>query len=127
MILNQVTAPSLNLAKAIPFYQTLGLTLIVEDLPHYARFVCPGNAATFSLQQVQQLPVGEGIHVYFECENLDRTVDALIQKGIHFEEMPTDKSWLWREALLKDPDGNQIILYHAGENRLNPPWRIVPH
>ncbi|MEM7380928.1 MAG: VOC family protein, partial [Bacteroidota bacterium] len=40
------------------------------------------------------------------------------------EELPRDQSWLWREARLKDPDGNTLILYHAGENRKNPPWRI---
>jgi len=25
---------------------------------------------------------------------------------------------------LKDLDGNQLILFYGGENRLNPPWRI---
>ena len=28
------------------------------------------------------------------------------------------------EVRLKDPVNNQLILYFAGENRLNPPWRI---
>ena len=37
---------------------------------------------------------------------------------------PTDMSYLWREARLRDPDGHQIRLYDAGVNRLNPPWRI---
>ena len=54
----------------------------------------------------------------------DEYVNALIKKGTVFEEMPSDKSWLWREARLKDPDGNQLILYFAGDNRKNPPWRI---
>ena len=27
------------------------------------------------------------------------------------------------QARLKDPDGNEICLYHAGVNRLDPPWR----
>ena len=29
---------TLDLSKSIPFYQKLGLELIVEALPHYARF-----------------------------------------------------------------------------------------
>jgi len=41
-----------------------------------------------------------------------------------FEELPTDKGWLWREARLKDPDNNQLILFYAGDNRKNPPWKI---
>lgn len=124
MNLNQITIPSLDLAKAIPFYQTLGLKLIVESQPRYARFQCTDGNSTFSIHQVEQLPTGDGVHIYFECENLDKYVSELISKAIEFEEMPDDKSWLWREARLKDPDGNQLILYYAGENRLNPPWRI---
>lgn len=123
MNLNQITVPTLDLALSIPFYQTLGLTLIVKS-PHYARFQCRDGNATFSLHQVAVLPQGEGIWVYFECENLDEYVDSLIAQGIVFEEMPNDKTWLWREARLKDPDNHQLILYFAGENRLNPPWKI---
>ncbi len=124
MNLNQVTVPSLDLERSVSFYETLGLTLVVSSLPRYARFVCPDGNATFSLHQVGQLPVGEGIWVYFECDNLDAYVAQLAGKGIVFEELPVDQPWLWREARLKDPDGNQLILFHAGENRLNPPWRI---
>ena len=124
MNLNQITVPSLDLEKSIPFYEKLGLKLIVKALPHYARFVCPNGNSTFSLHQTNVLPRGEGIYVYFECENLDEQVESLKQKGIQFELEPTDQRWLWREARLKDNDGNQLILFHAGENRLNPPWRI---
>ena len=124
MNLNQITIPSLDLAKSIPFYQTLGLTLIVDAQPDYARFLCPEGEATYSLQRVTQLPEGAGIHVYFECRELDKTVAALIGQGIVFEELPNDKRWLWREAHLKDVDGNHLVLYCAGNNRLNPPWRL---
>ena len=68
MNLNQITIPSLNLEKSIPFYQTLGLKLIVKALPHYARFECPDGNSTFSIQQVEQLPTGNGVHIYFECD-----------------------------------------------------------
>lgn len=72
MNLNQITIPSLDLEKSVPFYQKLGLRLIVDSMPRYVRFECM-----------------EG------------------------------------EAILKDPDGNQLILFHAGDNRKNPPWRIT--
>lgn len=124
MNLNQITVPSLDLSKSVPFYQKLGLRLIVDSVPNYARFECPQGNSTFSIHQADRLPSGEGIWVYFECENLDELVSDLQEKGIAFEELPDDKRWLWREARLKDPDGNQIILYFAGENRLNPPWRV---
>ena len=124
MNLNQVTVPSRDLSISIPFYQTLGLHLIVHSGPHYARFECPDGNSTFSLHQVEELPSGEGIYVYFECENLDEYVTELQAQGIIFDEVPEDRRWLWREARLKDPDGNQLILYRAGENRKNPPWRL---
>ncbi len=124
MNLNQITVSSVNLSKAIPFYQTLGLTLIVESQPHYARFICPDGTSTFSIHLVDQIQDREGISVYFECEHLDQTVEKLQEKGIKFESLPEDKPWLWREAHLYDPDHNHLILYYAGENRLNPPWRI---
>jgi len=124
MNLNQVTVPSTDLNQAIPFYESLGLTLIVKALPRYARFMCPDEGATFSLHQVAEMPVGERIVVYFECEDLDKRVTSLQNKDIVFDSLPEDTSWLWREAHLRDPDGNKLILYYAGENRLNPPWRI---
>jgi len=124
MNLNQITVPSLDLTKSIPFYQKLGLILIVEALPHYARFACPAGDSTFSIHQTEVLPKGEGVVVYFECDDLDERVEVLKQAGFLFDLEPTDQKWLWREARLKDIDGNQIILFYAGENRLNPPWRI---
>ena len=124
MNLNQITVPSLDLTKSIPFYQKLGLKLIVEALPYYARFECPDGNSTFSIHQTEKLPNGNGVCVYFECKNLDEQVENIKRKGIMFDQEPTDQNWLWREARLKDIDGNQLILFYAGENRLNPPWRI---
>ncbi|WP_321826672.1 VOC family protein [Maribacter dokdonensis] len=124
MNLNQVTVPSLNVENAILFYVKLGLKLIVKSLPNYARFECPDGNATFSIHLTETLPQGDGVYVYFECEDLDAHVASLKENGIQFEKEPTDERWLWREARLKDPDGNQLILFYGGENRLNPPWRI---
>ncbi|MEP2057303.1 MAG: VOC family protein [Maribacter litoralis] len=124
MNLNQVTVPSRNVANAILFYEKLGLKLIVKSLPNYARFECPDGNSTFSIHLTEKLPKGDGVYVYFECQDLDEHVATLKEKGIQFEKEPTDERWLWREARLKDLDGNQLILFYGGKNRLNPPWRI---
>jgi len=126
MNLNQVTAPAHDLAASIAFYETLGLRLIVRD-DHYARFECPEGDATFSLA-LRNNPVPadrEGVHTYFECEDLDARVAALKERGLRFESDPSDQGWLWREAWLTDPAGNLICLYWAGKNRKQPPWRIA--
>tara|TARA_R110002049_G_scaffold308939_1_gene515016 strand:- start:4322 stop:4699 length:378 start_codon:yes stop_codon:yes gene_type:complete len=124
MNLNQVTIPSLNVEKATEFYKLLGLKLIVNAIPKYVRFECPDGDATFSIHKVEALPTGDRTTIYFEDENLDDLVLKLQQKGIVFNHLPEDTSWLWREAHLQDPDDNPIILYHAGKNRKNPPWRV---
>jgi catechol 2,3-dioxygenase-like lactoylglutathione lyase family enzyme len=124
MNLNQVTIPSLNVEQATQFYKLLGFRLIVDALPRYVRFECPEGDSTFSIHQVDTLPKGTGVLLYFETENIDGLVSGLKQKGLTFINDPEDKTWLWREAHLLDPDGNHLILYHAGANRKNPPWRI---
>lgn len=124
MNLNQVTIPSRDLKVSVPFYRVLGLRLIVDALPRYARFECPEGEATFSIHHTDRTPIGEGVVVYFECSELDADVARLQAQGIAFDELPADKDWLWREARLRDPDGNTIIFYKAGNNRKNPPWRI---
>lgn len=97
MNLNQITIPSLDLEKSIPFYQALGLRLIVKSLPHYARFEYPNGDSTLSIHQTDKLPNGNGIYVYFECEDLDEKVCKLKANGIEFELEPTDQKWLWRD------------------------------
>ena len=126
MDLNQVTLPSTDVARSAAFYRALGFTQIVSSLPSYARFECPVGAATFSLHQVGSVPENSGVVVYFECVDLDATCRQLMDRGFIFEAPPTDQPWLWREAYLRDPDGNVICLYRAGDARRNPPWRL-PH
>jgi catechol 2,3-dioxygenase-like lactoylglutathione lyase family enzyme len=124
MNLNQVTIPVSNVARSINFYQKLGLNLIVAE-SHYARFECPGGDSTFSLHQADGTQNGNGAWIYFEVQDLDNYVEELLATGIKLEELPTDKTWLWRESRLKDPDNNQLIIYFAGKNRRYPPWRLI--
>ncbi|WP_028004389.1 VOC family protein [Sinorhizobium meliloti] len=123
MRLNQVTVTMADLDAGGRFYSTLGLKPIVDARPRYARFVCPDGDSTFSLHQGES--DGGGTTIYFECENLDQTVSNLKQAGLRFVSGPEDKSWHWREAELFDPGGNRIILYYAGANRIDPPWRVT--
>jgi catechol 2,3-dioxygenase-like lactoylglutathione lyase family enzyme len=124
MDLNQVTVPAVDVAASVEFYKQLGLRLIVDSVPRYARFECPDGNSTFSVELVDKLPNGPGILIYFECRELNATIEKLKSLGIVFDSDPKDESWLWREARLRDPAGNRICLFYAGENRKNPPWRI---
>jgi catechol 2,3-dioxygenase-like lactoylglutathione lyase family enzyme len=124
MRLNQVTLPALDVDASVAFYETLGLQLIVLS-PHYARFELPDGESTFSIHLVDKAgAMSEGTGTYFECDDLDARVAALKVEGIAFDSDPIDRSWLWREAWLRDPAGNRLCLYKAGENRRYPPWRV---
>ena len=124
MNLNQVTVPSTDVSRAIEFYSMLGLRLIVKSLPNYARFECPEGQSTFSVHLAERVVPSQTV-VYFECADLDETVASLQQLGISFTSLPADQPWLWREAYFEDPDGNPICLFHACDNRRNPPWRVA--
>jgi catechol 2,3-dioxygenase-like lactoylglutathione lyase family enzyme len=124
MRLNHVTLIVQDLARSIAFYGTLGCTTIVIERPRYARFMLPDGDATLSVEVSGEAPAESRVRIYIECLELDQVVADLEKRGLRFEQNPTDMDYLWREARLLDPDGHQVRLYYAGDNRLNPPWRL---
>jgi catechol 2,3-dioxygenase-like lactoylglutathione lyase family enzyme len=118
MQLNQVTVSVTNYAASVDFYTRLGLRQIVDSPPRYARFETP-TGETFSIHAAA--PVSPTTIVYFEVDDVDAFVAGL---DLPLTQAPQDQLWLWREARLADPSGNVICIYHAGENRRYPPWRI---
>jgi catechol 2,3-dioxygenase-like lactoylglutathione lyase family enzyme len=123
--LNQVTLPVTDIDRSVAFYREMGFTLIVHSPPRYARFECPDGDSTFSLHTVDHPVKTSGVVVYFECSDLDIRVQRLLTAGFEFTQLPTDERWLWREARLTDPSGNVLCLFWAGNNRKDPPWRVV--
>ena len=120
--LNQVTVGASDYAASVAFYHTLGLTQIVDSPDNgYARFEA-ANGATFSIHTDDASP-GTTV-VYFEHGRLGAYCEQLAKAGLKFDQLPKSESWGWTEARLRDPHGNVICLYDAGENRRFPPWRI---
>ena len=120
---NQLTIPCADYEASVAFYTALGLRQIVDSPPRYARFETDaGN--TFSIHKVESIATPSGVVIYFEVDDVDATVGKLKENGLKFDSDPVDQSWLWREAYIDDPAGNRICIYHAGENRRHPPWRI---
>ena len=121
--LNQVTVTGTNYERSVDFYRRLGLKQIVDNPPDYARFETAGGA-TFSVQIDSEENIIATTAVYLECDDLDERVEQVARAGIPFEHGPRNQPWMWREARLRDPDGNIIFLYKAGEARRFPPWRM---
>jgi catechol 2,3-dioxygenase-like lactoylglutathione lyase family enzyme len=122
--LNHITLAATDVERSARFYARLGLTQIVADYPGYARFVSPEGDATLSLDRVESLPARRTASIHFEVRDVDRTVGELERAGFAFACAPADQPYLWREAVLLDPDGHRVFIYHAGRNRLDPPWRL---
>ena len=124
MNLNQVTIFSQKPVETVEFFEKLGLVRIVDSLPRYARLECPDGESTLSVNTADDIIAANNIVLYFECDDLDERIAQLKADGLTFDEDPTDRPWLWRQAYLKDPNGNKICLFKAGQNRKNPPWRV---
>lgn len=122
MRLNQITLPASHLDETIHFYELLGLKLIVKT-DHYLRFYNPIDFQTLSFELVSS--VNNQTIIYFEFDTLDELnnfVNKLSERLI--VKQPVLEAWLWYETHVTDPNGNKIKFYYAGENRLNPPWKI---
>jgi catechol 2,3-dioxygenase-like lactoylglutathione lyase family enzyme len=120
MMLNQVTVGVADYDAAVDFYTRLGLVQIVAAPPRYARFETP-SGETFSIHLAET--ISPTTIVYFEVGDVDAFVAGL---DLPLIDPPADREWLWREARLADPSGNIICIYHAGDNRRFPPWRMAP-
>jgi hydroxymethylpyrimidine/phosphomethylpyrimidine kinase len=122
--LNQVTVTGTNYERSVDFYRKLGLQQIVDSPDTgYARFETAGGV-TFSVQIDPEEKIIATTAIYLECDDLDERVEQLARSGIAFEHGPRNQPWMWREARLRDPDGNIIFFYKAGEARRFPPWRM---
>jgi hydroxymethylpyrimidine/phosphomethylpyrimidine kinase len=122
--LNQVTVTGTNYERSVDFYRRLGLKQIVDSADTgYARFETAGGV-TLSVQIDPDEKILATTAIYLECDDLDQRVEQLARSGIAFEHGPRNQPWMWREARLRDPDGNIIFFYKAGENRRFPPWRV---
>lgn len=123
MDLNQITIPCTDYDASVAFFKRLGLCQIVDSPPRYARFET-AFGSTLSIHRIDAVAADSEVVVYFEVEDVDAVVNSLKEDGLTFESEPADQEWLWREAYLRDPAGNSVCIYHAGENRRFPPWRV---
>src|SRR5271166_1863169 len=114
-----------DVERGVGFYRDLMGFKLIEDFRYegkavYARLRAPGGDGTIALHQAGPGAslASEGVRLYFEVRDLDEFCRKLIQKGFYITHMPRMMPWGWRHAYLNDPDGHEISLYWAGENRM---------
>jgi catechol 2,3-dioxygenase-like lactoylglutathione lyase family enzyme len=122
---NHAMIYSRNVQRGIDFYRHLLGFKLIEDFRHegkaiYARLRAPGGDGTIALHQAA--PGGsiasDGVRLYMEIQELDDFCRKLQQKGFYITQLPKMMPWGWRHAYLNDPDGHEISIYWAGENRM---------
>ena len=114
-----------DVQRGLAFYRDLLGFKLIEDFQHenksvYARLRAPGGEGTIALHQAGPGAslASEGVRLYLEVRELDEFCRKLQQKGFYITQLPRMMPWGWRHAYLNDPDGHEISLYWAGENRM---------
>jgi catechol 2,3-dioxygenase-like lactoylglutathione lyase family enzyme len=122
---NHAMVYAADVRRALGFYrELLGFKLVDEfrheGIPVYARLRAPGGDGTIALHLAGPgTPLGsDGVRLYFEIRELDNFCRKLQDKGFYITQMPRMMPWGWRHAYLNDPDGHEISIYWAGENRM---------
>jgi catechol 2,3-dioxygenase-like lactoylglutathione lyase family enzyme len=114
-----------DVARSMAFYRDMMGFKLIEDfryegIPVYARLRAPGGDGTIAVHQAGPGAsiASDGVRLYFEVRELDDFCHKLQKKGFYITQMPRMMPWGWRHAYLNDPDGHEISLYWAGENRM---------
>lgn len=106
-----------NIVPMKRFYRDiLGFT-IQQDLDEYVEFVNEGVRFAICLRKVMYnfsnefkiLTSGQAFELAFPCksiEDVDRSYDELVRKGVKPIKAPENMPWNQRTALFADPDGN---------------------
>lgn len=105
--------------RALDFYlNTLGFTL-VTDQPmgpgmRWIEVRPPKGETGVALftQPGQEDRIGTFTGMSWECDDVQRTYDELTAKGAEFAKPPQKQPW-GEMAILKDSEGNQIVLSSA--------------
>jgi predicted enzyme related to lactoylglutathione lyase len=110
-----VSVPVSDQDRAKNFYtQTLGLTLLRDDdsVPGI-RWVqvapADGGTALTLVTWFDTMPPGSLRGLVLASDDLDRDYQRLQALGAEFEQPPAQQPWA-KEAVLRDPDGNQLVL-----------------
>lgn len=114
-----------DVQRALDFYRGWMGFKLLEDFRYegkvvYARLRAPGGDGTIALHQAGPgaSVASDGVRLYFEVRDLDEFCRKLQKRGFYITQLPTMMPWGWRHAYLNDPEGHEISLYWAGENRM---------
>lgn len=116
--LTVVSVPVSDQDRAKTFYtQTLGFELLRDDssVPgiRWVQVAPPGGGTALTLVTwFDTMPPGSLRGLVLTSSDLDADYQRLQALGAEFDQPPTRQPWA-AEAVLRDPDGNQLVLQQA--------------
>jgi predicted enzyme related to lactoylglutathione lyase len=111
-----VSIPVRDQDRALRFWtQAVGLQ-IVTDQPmgegqRWIELKIPGAQTSLALftPPGHEARIGSFQGLSFEVDDIDRTYQELVARGVEFVQPPRKESW-GSSAIFKDPDGNSFVL-----------------
>jgi catechol 2,3-dioxygenase-like lactoylglutathione lyase family enzyme len=114
-----VSVPVSDQERARSFYlETLGFELIGEDdsIPglHWIRVAPRGGSTSLTLVTwFESMPPGSLQGLVLTSSDLKSDYEALVAKGVMFDGPPEPQPYAALETVLRDPDGNGLVLQQA--------------
>jgi catechol 2,3-dioxygenase-like lactoylglutathione lyase family enzyme len=111
-----VSVPVSDQERAKSFYvDRLGLELIRDDdsVPgiRWVQVAPPGGGTSLTLVNwFDSMPAGSVRGLVLRSNDLEADYERLLDDGVEFDEPPQQRPWGSTEAVLYDPDGNQMVL-----------------
>lgn len=113
--IGQIAVPVSDIERATAFYRdVLGMQFLFQAPPGLAFFDCNGVRLMLDAPARQTQPQQLSSIIYYRVTDLPAAYQALVKKGVLFEEepalvakMPDHELWM---AFFRDPDGNLLAL-----------------
>jgi catechol 2,3-dioxygenase-like lactoylglutathione lyase family enzyme len=110
-----VSVPVSDQERAKRFYvETLGLVLVADNAMPGMRWVqvapAGGGTALTLVTWFPSMPAGSMQGLVLRCDDLDAEYRRITAAGVSFETAPHTVPYAKAEAVLRDPDGNGIVL-----------------
>jgi catechol 2,3-dioxygenase-like lactoylglutathione lyase family enzyme len=113
-----VSVPVSDQEQAKKFYvERIGFELIRDDdsVPgiHWVQVAPPGGGTSLTLVTwFDSMPPGSLQGLVLTCDDLDRTYERLVAEGVEVDRELADQPY-GKEAVIRDPDGNRLVLQQA--------------
>jgi predicted enzyme related to lactoylglutathione lyase len=101
--------------RALAFYtEKLGFDILTDQPFGEQRWIelgIPGadTGVVLFTPDEHRSHIGTFSHISFWCDNIEKTHQQLLQRGVEFDGPPKKMDW-GTFVSLKDPDGNQFVL-----------------